>query len=274
MILFTMSDPDSIEYVADWVELYIVLNRDSISKSTLTSSLAQEKGDDPSADFVDDIWLELEYRRLLYGSSPPFNLDTRSVFPIIGRENNHAYIMCLLLSILGNNEDTTNTGKLFERLSGEAIRNYIKGRVLIYGHPSKQTVEDIAVNTNERFNFSPTANFNDRGLDIIAWIPFEDNRCGQTVILFQCAAGNNWKSKLLSLPIEAWNNYIAWGSKPLKGFTLPKVIRKKSFEECSYEAGIIIDRARIYRNIFDEEINGTLKQDVKAWCDHKIEERC
>ena len=88
MILFTIADPDTIEYVADWVELFIILNSDSISKSTLTSLLAQEKSDDPSATFIDDVWLELDYRRLLYGSNPPFGLKASSVTSIIKKEDN------------------------------------------------------------------------------------------------------------------------------------------------------------------------------------------
>ena len=274
MIRFTISDPDSIEYVADWVELFTILNGSPISKSTLTSHLSLEMGEDPDSCFIDDVWLELEYRNQLYGSRPPYDVNSRSITPMITKKGNPEYVMCLLLSILGNSENTTNTGKLFERLSGEAIRNYIKGRVIIYGYPSKQTVQNIANFTHERLNFRPPRNFKDRGLDIIAWKSFDDNRCGQIVILFQCASGNNWRSKLLSVPIDAWGKYIAWGSNPLKGFTLPRIIRKDMFDECSYEAGIIIDRARIYRNIIGQEIDPALRHDLKTWCDNKIQGRC
>ena len=272
MIQFTISDPDSIEYVADWIELYITLNDESISKSSLTSYLAQEKGEDPESSFIDDVWLELEYRQQLYGSTPPFEINSHSIKPKIKSDESPEYVMCLLLSILGNSEDTTNTGKLFERLSGETIKNYTQGNIIIYGFPSKQTVEEIAKSTKERFNFSPTSNFKDRGLDIIAWRSFEDGRCGQIVILFQCASGNNWRSKLLGLPIEAWNNYIAWGSKPLKGFTLPKIIKKDLFSECSYEAGVILDRTRMYK--YFAPLDSTLKTEIKVWCDTKISECC
>ena len=54
MIFPTISDPDSIEYVADWVELFIILNEDSLSKASLISYLCQEKGTDPESTFIDD----------------------------------------------------------------------------------------------------------------------------------------------------------------------------------------------------------------------------
>lgn len=274
MILFPISDPDSIEYVADWAELFIFLNEASLSKSNLTSYLGIEKGEDLDTSFIDDVWVELEYRNQLYGLNPPYEIGDYNIKPLINKNDNPEYLTCLLLSILGNSEDTTSTGKLFERLSGEAIKNYIKGNIIIYGYPSKQTVEDIANHTNERFNFSYPPNFKDRGLDIIAWNPFDDKRGGQTVILFQCSSGNNWRTKLTGLPIEAWNNYITWGSKPLKGFSLPKIIGRELFDECSYDAGIIMDRARIFRNINKQNIDNVLRQELKTWCDNKIQECC
>jgi hypothetical protein len=263
-------NPDSKDGVADWVEFYSALEENEISMTEVSSAIETYGGFEPEDSFMSDIWSELDRRQLLYGEKPPFIVDPSSVIPTIKWENNPEYMMCLLLSILGNSEDATATGKLFERLSSEAIKNYLGGCTIIYGHPSKQTVKDIANNLYERFNFPPSPNFKDRGLDVIGWKPFEDRRPSQVVILFQCAAGKNWKSKLRDLPIDAWCNYIAWGVKPIRGFILPQIVPHKEFEDCSCDAGVLIDRARIYRNTFNYDLGDELRDQIRIWCCNKI----
>ncbi len=274
MILFTISEPDSIDYLADWVELYILLNEDFLSKSALSSYVAQAKGEDPASILMDDVWVELESRASKYGLEPPFELEGSSIVPMIKKEDCLEYTMCLLLSILGNIEHTTTTGKLFERVSSEALKHYLDGEVLVYGHPSRQSVEDIAKLTNEKFNFAPASNFKDRGLDVVLWKSFSDGRGSQVVILFQCASGKNWRAKLSDLPIDAWKKYIAWACNPLKGFTLPRIVKDDLFKESCYECGILFDRVRIYRNIYGKSVEPTLREEISDWCQDKIINYC
>jgi hypothetical protein len=265
-----LDNSDSKDEVADWVELHAIFEENEVSKTEVNSAIEDWKGSEPEESFINDVWLELERREFLYGEKPPFTVASSVIVPKIKWEDNPEYLMCLLLSIFGNPEDTTATGKLFERLSGEAIKNYLGGHIIIYGHPSKQNVNDIAKALCERFNFQPSSNFKDRGLDVIGWKSFEDRRPSQVIVLFQCAAGHNWKSKLHELPIEAWCKYIAWGYDPIKGFSLPQIVSHEEFEECSFAAGVLMDRARIYRNTFNHDLGDELRDQIRTWCCNKI----
>lgn len=266
-----IENPGSISDVADWVEFYIFAENNSLSKSELLKFIESSSGNEPEHSFIDDIWLELERRLSLYGAKKPFELNVRDVKPLIEWELSPEYITCIILSIDGNSVESVKTGKLFERLSCKAVSNYFSGYSIIYGHPSKQTVKKIATDISETFIIEPSPNFNDRGVDIICWKPFYDNRKSQITALIQCAAGFNWDKKLLSIPYKAWTQYIHWGSDPLKGFTAPIVIDEKKYDDVVTDAGIMFDRPRIYRNIQYEYLHDKeLMTDLIEWCKPRI----
>lgn len=267
-----MENPNSINNVADWVEFYIFACNENLSKSELSSYIEDSSGSEPDQVFIDDIWLELERRLFLYGSPSPFIVDTREIIPSLDWKTIPEYLTCLILSIDGNSVDSVKTGKLFERLSSKAVSNYFNGNSIIYGHPSKQTIRSIANQMSETFVSEPSANFKDRGVDIICWKPFGDSRKSQIGALIQCAAGFNWDKKLLGIPHKAWMQYIHWGSDPLKGFTAPIVINEKRYDDIVTDAGIMFDRARIYQNVHYQYLaDDTLFEDLKAWCQPKID---
>ncbi len=266
-----IENPTSVSNVADWVEFYIFAMNNSISKSELLSFIEDSSGSEPDQSFIDDVWLELERRLILYGVNKPYNVDVREILPLINWKEFPEYLTCIILSIDGNSIETVKTGKLFERLSCKAVTNYFSGLSIIYGHPSKQTVKSIATQMSETFISEPSHHFKDRGVDIICWKPFNDRRKSQTTALIQCAAGFNWDSKLLGIPYDAWNHYIHWGAKPLKGFTVPIVINEKRYDDVVTDAGIMFDRPRIYQNIqYEYEIDNELTIDLINWCEPRI----
>ncbi|OWP87409.1 hypothetical protein BWK60_03815 [Flavobacterium covae] len=266
-----IENPNSVSDVANWVEFYIFAMNDSLSKSELISYIEDSSGSEPEQSFIDDIWLELERRLRLYGTQKPFQLDVREISPIIDWKNIPEYLTCVILSIDGNAVESVKTGKLFERLSSKAVSNYFVGNSIIYGHPSKQTIKSIATMMSETFISEPSSYFKDRGVDIICWKPFNDNRKSQIAILIQCAAGLNWDSKLLGIPYDSWTQYIHWGSKPLKGFTAPIVISEKRYDDIVTDAGIMFDRPRIYQNVqYNYTKDDRLITDLINWCEPKI----
>lgn len=267
-----IENPNSVSDVADWVEFYIFAMNDSLSKSELLSFIEDSSGSEPEQTFIDDIWLELERRLVLYGIIKPYQLDAREVLPLIDWKVTPEYLTCIILSIDGNAVESVKTGKLFERLSSKAVSKYFAGYSIIYGHPSKQTVKKIASDIFETFVKEPSTNFNDRGVDIICWKPFNDDRKSQIAALIQCAAGFNWDTKLLDIPYKAWTQYIHWGSDPLKGFTAPIVINEKRYDDVVTDAGIMFDRPRIYRNVqYNYTTDSNLVSDLIDWCEPKIE---
>lgn len=267
-----IDNPSSKNDVANWAEFYICVSQSNLSKTELSSFLEASSGSEPNAEFIDDVWQELTSRESLYGSEPPYQVDSREIISKIDWQSLPEYLVCVILSIDGAAENSCVTGKLFEKISCEAVKSYIGGDAIIYGFPQKQTLEEIANILNERFNYNPTSNFKDRGVDIIAWKSFDDNRKSQMVGLFQCAAGFNWKKKLLEVPIDAWRGYISWSSTlPFKGFVTPVVIDEEVFHETTLSGGLMIDRPRLYRYIKNASVaNQTLKTELVTWCNEKI----
>ncbi len=111
-------------------------------------------------------------------------------------------------------------------------------------------------------------------MDIIAWKPWEDFRVSQFVLLVQCASGKNWKTKLNDLNLDAWKKYIHFAANPIKAFTIPIVItNQEELQDISTDAGIIIDRARIYKYSIDRKCSDiSLKDNLITWCNNRMEE--
>lgn len=238
--------------------------------------------DELDEQFVDDVWTELKRRRHLYGENPPFYFDSDSedIESSVDSCSNPAYIMCLILSMFGNPNDpaatSDATGKLFEELSAYAVKNYLNGESVIYGHQPQCTLREIAKRMNEQFWDEPPPNYKDRGVDVISWKSFGDGRPSQIVILSQCAAGHDWKDKLNDVPYRRWCAYIHWACFPLTGFVLPIIAPadETEFLESSGVCGLLIDRARIYRNTLSTEFQGDLRERIKNWCEQKLDEYC
>ncbi|MBI4947381.1 MAG: hypothetical protein HY840_13395 [Bacteroidetes bacterium] len=279
MLRYNIPDATSSEVVADWIELYVTYLKDSISKSQIASYIQASEGSDPEDGFIDSVWNVLACRVELYGSNPPIEVQPLSINSLIDWEQYPEYLACLIYALEGNpNTSSTSAakaGKYFERISNEAIKNYIKGNSLIYGFPTEQNIQTIADNfLKEKFNYLPPAYRKDRDLDIIAWKDWEDNRASQIILFIQCAAGSNWKGKIKDLNMRAWEKYIHFAASPIKGFSVPVVISdKEKLHEISTDAGLIIDRPRIYKQTFQYEFKDIdLRPILLNWCKNRIAE--
>ena len=276
MINYDIPSPNDINNVADWAEFYIAFLEESLSKAALSSSIEQSRGFEPTEDFIDSVWNELEIRKNRYGDNCPYNVSSLLIEPTINWKEIPDYMLCLIFSLEGNpNTDAVsaaNSGKLFERVCQIAIKNYIQGDCIVYGHPHEQSVSDIAINLiNEKFNQLPPTYRKDRNLDLFAWKKFEDDRASQIIMLVQCAAGHNWKAKLSELSLRAWELYILFAATPIKGFSIPRVISdSEDLLEHSRDAGIIFDRTRLFRNIQSSQIDDEFIEELNNWCDLRL----
>jgi len=193
---------------------------------------------------------------------------------------------CLLFSLYGVSGEHRGGPKLFERLVAIAIKNYVKGSVFVFGWPVlpdvqadiEARVRDLAAAVRERFAEAPAERYKDRGVDVIAWRPFEEHTTGehrssQLVILAQCAAGRNWRQKTGQLPHKSWTQYIHWACEPLQGFAVPGVIPAELWHDISQECeGILFDRIRILNLLPDGIPDLELKGAIEAWVASELEE--
>jgi len=274
MLNYDIASPNDAESVANWIEFYISHENESISKADLFSYVEGAKGDEPSEDFISSVWNELEIRQILYGDSPPFEVNGKLIEPKLNWEEKPYYMAFLIYSLEGNPNTSETTavdgGKLFEKISREAIEKYIGGKAIIYGFPAEQTVQNIAQEQlNEKFIFTPPDYRKDRNLDIFAWRPFGDNRSSQVIMLIQCSSGFNWKGKLNELNLSAWTKYIHFSASPIKGFAAPITITSaEDLEEHSTDGGVFFDRLRLYRLL--DILPQQLHDECVQWCNIRL----
>lgn len=261
------------EHIADWAEWYVAHSQDTLSKTALSSQLALILGlDDNGADvLVESVWLELRLREQLYGPNAPIKVAGRVLESRFSWLEKPHYLACLIFSLTGNGTQTTIAGQLFEEVSAVALKHYIGGECVVCGFPTPLKVADLAARTKERFIREFPKHRKDRNLDLMAWRPFGDSRPGQLIVLVQCAAGRNWQTKKTELVVGAWKKYIQFHVDPVRGFTMPYIISDTNeFEEHSTDAGLILDRVRIYRCINDVPLDSGLKKWLTTWCRCRI----
>ena len=191
---------------------------------------------EPSEAFLSDIWQALRERQARY-LRPFLRCEEDLVHRALEGQAPPEYLACLLYSLYGVSDEHRTDPKVFERLAAAAIKNYVQGKVYVFGWPVLPNVQadiafrvrDVAAATRENFVEAPGERYKDRGVDVIAWRPFDEHAAGehrssQIVILAQCAAGKNWRQKTGQLPLKSWTQYVHWACEPLTGFAVPCVI--------------------------------------------------
>jgi len=278
--MFQLPDGDDAARVADWVELELCAGELSIAKSKVASLVEQSSGSEPGEAFLSDVWRHLRQRQERY-STTFYELHGSHVER---RDDVHdgqrvAYETCLFFSLFGASAQHRSDPKLFERLTAEAVRNYVGGESFVFGWPVlpdiqvaiAARVQQVAIATRERFVEAPAERYKDRGVDIITWKPFEEpnlatRRTCQYVLLSQCAAGRDWRGKTRELPIKSWTQYIHWAADPCLSFAVSCVIGDDLWHDIAREVdGIVFDRIRLL-NLLPEGVSDTgLGGEMLTW---------
>lgn len=278
-----LPDPGSVRRVADWIELNVSVTHEGLSKAEASSAIERLAGQEPAESFMSDVWRELEHRRHLY-TNPTFQVGARTIEPEPDVEPSIEYLACLILSLFGVRGTTRDPGKLFERITSKAVGGYLSGKAFVFGWPTpleseleddesqmKRKIRVVANALGERFSESPPARFNDRGVDVIGWIPFAKGRSSQLVILVQCYAGQDWKGKI-PVPLESWYQYVHWGHNPIRGFAVPRVIPERDWHEGSTDKGMLFDRPRIVNSITTDIHDAALTAELNTWVSAQLAE--
>jgi hypothetical protein len=272
--MIEIPNPDSVEGMADWIELMLMAEEGQLSRADVSNSIEQTVGTEASEAFISSVWRELDYRGSLY-STASFALSAHTIEAQTAARTRSDYLTCLVLSLFGVQGDAQLPGKLFERITREAVRNYVDGEAMVFGWPFDphqgtdepaimRKVREMAELLSEDFYETPATGFKDRGLDVVGWCPHADKRSNQVIVLLQCAAGHNWRQKL-PVPLDAWREYIHWAAIPMIGFAVPCVVGRQVWHDASKEKGLLFDRIRIM-NLLEHGIEEqALRDEVDAW---------
>lgn len=274
---------DDRSSIADWIELELEFDdsRSTLSKATVASVLGSLGFDDDEAKLT-DVWRLLERRSELY-NPPPFQVSGDLVTKNDERPRCYPYTACLLFSLYGVRTQRSDP-KLLERIGAACISHYLDGKSFVFGWPVlegieiniQKRLEQLCDEMREKLAAYPQMHYKDRGVDIVSWKAFNEgqgaHRSGQVVILSQCAAGQDWKTKRGDVPLEAWKQYIHWAAAPIRGFVVPGVVHDESWHDTSLDCGLLFDRIRLFNNIPQPFLDDTLLDSIKEWVDQEIVE--
>lgn len=213
---------------ADYVELVSLFsNQNYVSSSDIQDRLKDEgifkqrksdkdqsEANDEDERLVDGVFRLLNERSLLFQDDYPFSM--RGTEHIILKEEskisdrNKIYIYLLLSSSLDIFSDfqpelTTE----FEALCTIVLSNFLPahavvksfGKNSVYTGTAVQKISALASDMNieidtKAFSQISTRGTQEKGLDIVGWIPFSDTVANFLSIFVQCACGKDWHSKL------------------------------------------------------------------------------
>jgi hypothetical protein len=284
-----------IQIFSDWVEGNVLFDSDEMSKTDIIDVLMENEiyaDQDFAAEFVEDVWRELQRRFSLVGNDClPLRISARRISRVFDWQATSAFSFCLILSFQvwykawarQFGDDYLEQGAIFEELTKESLMSLFPGWTV---HPTgwekdnpvqiRDILQDVANRVNEPQGdvsrwVNPKAK--DLGLDVICYRTFADERGGKPVFLFQCASGNDWEDKLLTPEQILWNRIIGWASNPKKGFSMPIALSEDAFtRSCGRVNGLLLDRYRLL-SVGRENpnwISNELRERIVAWLEPRI----
>lgn len=271
--MIELPDIYSIDRIADWAELYIILYHKPLSKSEMIDLIEAEEED------IDSTINELKNRFYLYGDASPFVVDGKSIRPKVKWEDEPELTMCLIFSLRGveKKKGEDDGTKLFERLSREAVKSYLSGEAEVIGFPNagrlREQMQRLSMQTCEEIGHRcPRPQDKDKGVDIVAWKPHGDGRPNQIVLLLQCGAGANFSQKK-AISIVAWREFMHWSAEPIPGIMIPQIVSKEDWIDTRDDYYLIFDRVRIYKAIYNKSLSDPgLRGQILAWCKSRIKQ--
>ena len=274
----------------DWVEAStLFLGEASYTPQLLDMLIENEiyEEQDFAWEFIDQCTSIIEKRMARMGMGYPICIENDKIAAKSDWTDFPAYSFCLFSSLsilypkwkselLGG--DYTTQGEIFEKLSQESIKIIFPGWVVnntgwsktntvniisIVGHIAEWLNEQIG---ETRRWTKETAK--EAGLDLVSYRPFSDANPGVPVYLWQCASGNNWKTKRKTPDLDLWTRIISWTVNPSKGMTIPFALPDDEMvQEGAIVAGLLLDRHRLLepgRNNADW-ISAALRDEIVDW---------
>ena len=262
---------------ADWIEFFIVVTGNNISRAEYQDFLESTQGYDAhetDLGIIDSIWQILEERELLYGDNPPFNVDRTVIRTNITDWKTKPYqLMCLIFTLEGNGHVTgytsSESGTLFEKVIKESTKSFFRGDAYVFGYPN-ESLKGFSENLSDiDFLNAMHPDYNDNGLDVLGTGPFNDGRNNDLSIIIQCAAGGNWKGKTNDVNIDEWVTYLKFSVVPTKGFAVPNIMDARDIYKRSKRMGLLIDRPRIYKSLLTKDFS-TIQSEIENWCTTRL----
>jgi len=231
------------------------------------ASLTAEKNDIIEGH-ITSIFSICEERSLLYELDEyPFQIQ-RNIIKLKNQltSKQKLYLFLLLCSSINyfkmlNTELTMD----FEILSYQSLKSFLPPKAIIkaFGKDtdyvgnakSKITLlaQELGVDINsKKIDEIPVRNTQERGLDIIGWIPFKDKIPNMLLLLCQCACGKDWSRK--QYDTQRFKEYFHFDKTPIHAMFVPYSIGKLSENKFHQHDEILSDHIFFDRKRIIEQI--------------------
>lgn len=308
---------DDFARLADWVEASALVDEHGISKAQIMEEL-QASGlalpldemfgededeldvsdDDTPIDalerLADDILSECHERSVKFENGYPFSiqsdmLSTNKTSPW----DSYAF---LLIADLGHHypslkdsiKPDADSGRLMEKIV-EAAAKGLFGKSQRFGWPKepdwptsiddrvKRLAKELGVLTDSLKGKTDPAD-NDRTLDVVGMFGLGDSYEATLTILIQCAAGENWKTKLGDPSTTSWDNLLLWQSAIVRAIAVPWRLGGRR-GDWSYgrvysrsSGAMVLDRPRLLGGKPDLHLDPSIRAEITTWWTTAINE--
>jgi hypothetical protein len=296
---------------ADYVELWSCLrNGDVVSKADLVNrfrdydvsvpylsgavagpptqqerkDLTSAEVDDKYDDWATQVFSIIETRLDVVRDAYPFELEKKCV-RIIGSPSSRQQLYLILLMCSNLHYFRGFTDLLtsdFEQVALEALKNFLPDFAIVrqlgkksdYPGNAQQKIKALAGDLNVAVNeheLEKVEGNQERGLDVVGWIPFSDRFANLLCILGQCACGQDWNAKLSETRRFEYSYFFFKKLNPIHAMFIPRGLyhNKDFFESGEISGSLIFDRCRILHLINDDALLMKLNSHivVKAYID-------
>lgn len=269
------TEADTTE-LADFAELLCLLNG-STSKREIVAYLGRiddnddnvgcDDNDDKNSDAIDEVMNEIERRATACGSGYPFRLENEGTVLCHDERNVAHQAQIYRYLLLGTRLNMKKNGThakvdgalLFEEVCAQILKNYLGGGracSLVFGTASSGSFEEkvngLCLQLREGggyCNRNPAPEqAKDGKLDVVAWVPFSDEKVGQLIIFSQCKTGTTWEDQVSHLQPSAFINKWIDGAiavYPVRSLCVAEARGSSYWHTTCIDAGILFDRCRI-----------------------------
>lgn len=247
-----------------------------------------EEGDDRAVANLLEAQQECSVRGITITVRYPFRIEGDACFLLLEEDNRNfskwVYLFLLMVTRMNMQTEKVQGGldatKIFERLCSQVIREYLgehsKSRVIgtarSEGFKEKFTslLKNLNIDGECKEPLGCTGAMKDGGIDVVAWIPFADQKDSQLIALGQCKTGTTWHDKIQKSKI--FPNFST--RQPMTDivdfYFVAEAIGIYKWEETSRKGGILFDRIRIMEYL-PNQIDENLKADIVRWLNSTFE---